>query len=178
MPALERSRGPERADGSAAGASEECRDDVGGVPVERDSRPVVTHGGAGVGVAGGLLHVAERHAGVEGSGDERVTQSMGAHSLGDPRPAGDTAHDPAGRVAIDPLPVGSHEDRPVAAFADRQIDGPSPSVRGASGMVTTLPPLRRMVSVRWPRSSPRSSMSAPMASETHSPLRASRLIKA
>ena len=74
---------------------------------------------------GGLLHVAERHAGDEGGGDERVTEGMRSHPLGDPRPAGDTAHNPAGRVAIDPSAVGSDEDRPVAAFADRQIDGPS-----------------------------------------------------
>jgi hypothetical protein len=43
---------------SAAGAGEERGHDVGGVPVERDSRPVVAHGGPGVGVAGGLLHIA------------------------------------------------------------------------------------------------------------------------
>jgi hypothetical protein len=54
-----------------------------------------------------------------------VTKVVRPYTLGDPRPAGDTAHDPAGRVVIDPSPVGSDEDRPVAAFADRQIDGPS-----------------------------------------------------
>ena len=43
------------------------------------------------------------------------------------------------------------------------------AVRGASGMVTTLPPLRVIVRVRWPRSRPRCSMSAPVASETRSP---------
>ena len=40
------------------------------------------------------------------------------------------------------------------------------AVRGASGMVATLPPLRVMVSVRWPRSVPSASMFAPVASET------------
>ena len=34
------------------------------------------------------------------------------------------------------------------------------AVRGVSGMVTTLPPLRVMTRVWWPRSSPRCSMSA------------------
>jgi hypothetical protein len=48
----------------------------------------------------------------------------GPDTLGDPRPSGDAAHDPAGGVTIDPLPVGAHEDRPVAAFADREVDGP------------------------------------------------------
>jgi hypothetical protein len=51
--------------GSAAGAGEERGHDVGGVPVERDSRPVVAHGRAGIGVAGGLLDVAQRHTSVK-----------------------------------------------------------------------------------------------------------------
>jgi hypothetical protein len=128
MPALERSRWPERADRvSAAGAGEERGHDVGGVSVERDSGTVVAHGGPGVGVAGGLLHIAERHTSVQGGGDKRVTQGVGSHPLGDPGPAGDATHDPAGGVAIDPLPVGAHEDRPVAALADREVDGPGPS---------------------------------------------------
>jgi hypothetical protein len=42
--------------------------------------------------------------------------------------------------------------------------------RGASGIVTALPPLRVTVRVRWPRSRPRCSMSAPVPSETRSPL--------
>ena len=45
------------------------------------------------------------------------------------------------------------------------------AVRGVSGMVTTLPPLRVMTRVWWPRSSPRCSMSAPVAADTRSPLR-------
>ena len=52
------------------------------------------------------------------------------------------------------------------------------AVRGASGMVTTLPPLRVITRVRCPRSMPMASMSAPVASETRSPLRASREISA
>ena len=49
---------------STAGAGEERGHDVRGVSVERDSRPVVAHGGSGVGVAGGLLDVAQGHASV------------------------------------------------------------------------------------------------------------------
>ena len=52
------------------------------------------------------------------------------------------------------------------------------AVRGASGMVTILPPLRVMVRVRCPRSRPRCSMSAPVASETRSPFSASSEISA
>jgi hypothetical protein len=41
---------------SAAGAGEERGDDVGGVPVERDSGPVVAHGGAAVAARGPARH--------------------------------------------------------------------------------------------------------------------------
>src|SRR4051794_30528334 len=54
---------------SAGGAGDEGRDDVGGVAVERDSGSVVAHRGSRVGVAGGLLYVAERYAGIERGGD-------------------------------------------------------------------------------------------------------------
>ena len=100
---------------SAAGAGEECCDDVGGVAVEGDSGSVVAHGGAGVGVAGGFLDIAERDAGVEGSGDERVAEGVGSDALGDPGPSGDAAHDPTGRVTVDPPVVGSDEDRPFSS---------------------------------------------------------------
>jgi hypothetical protein len=52
------------------------------------------------------------------------------------------------------------------------------AVRGASGMVATLPPLRVMIKVRCPRSTPSASMLVPVTSETRSPLRASREISA
>jgi hypothetical protein len=52
------------------------------------------------------------------------------------------------------------------------------AVRGASGTVTTLPPLRVIVRVRWPRSSPNASTLAPIASETRNPFNASRLMSA
>jgi hypothetical protein len=76
-------------------------------------------------VAGGLLDVTERNPSVKSSGDERVTEGVGSHTLGYPGPAGDTAHGPAGGVAIDASAVRANEHRPVAAFTDRQIDGPS-----------------------------------------------------
>jgi hypothetical protein len=47
----------------------------------------------------------------------------------------------------------------------------APAVRGASGIATTLPPLWVIVRVRWPRSRPRCSMSAPVASEIRRPSR-------
>jgi len=36
----------------------------------------------GVGVPGGVLYVAQGHAGVEGQGDERMAQAVGAEPLG------------------------------------------------------------------------------------------------
>jgi hypothetical protein len=73
------------------------------------------------------LHIPQRHAGIERGDDERVTQGVGSYTLGDPRSSSDAAHDPAGGVTIDPLPVGAHEDRPVAALADREGQWPWPS---------------------------------------------------
>ena len=48
------------------------------------------------------------------------------------------------------------------------------AVRGANGMVTIFPPLRVMVRVRWPRSTPSCPMSAFNASEIRNPLSANR----
>ena len=125
----------------AGGAGDEGGDDVGGVPVEGDAGAVVAHRGARVGVAGGFLDVAQRDAGVEGGGDERVAQGVGSDSLGDPGAAGDAPHDPArrrgGRVGCRrrSRKIGPSLRSPMARSTAR-------AVRGASGMVTILPPLR------------------------------------
>ena len=67
-------------------------------------------------------------------------------------------------------PSGGQEHRPAVRSATaRSI---ARAVRGASGMVTALPPLRVIVSVRCPRSRPRCSMSALVAPETRSPFSA------
>jgi len=57
----------------------------------------------------------------------------GPHQLGDPRPSGDAAHDPTGRVAVDPPPVSSNDDRSLATFAHRQVDGPGRAGRQRDG---------------------------------------------
>jgi len=51
-------------------------------------------------------------------------------------------------------------------------------VRGASGIVTRLPPLRTILRARGPRSQSRSSASAPRASAIRSPLSANNEAKA
>ena len=135
MPALALLHGSERVPSGwlAGGAGDEGGDDVGGVAVEGDPGPVVAHGGAGVGVAGGFLHVAQRDPGVERGGDERVAQRVRSDPLGDPGAAGDPAHDPAGGVAVEPAAVGGEEDRSFAAFADGQVDGAGGAGRERDG---------------------------------------------
>lgn len=51
--------------GSAGCAGYESGDDVGGVAVEGLSGSVIAHGGAGVGVTGRFLDVAQRYSGVQ-----------------------------------------------------------------------------------------------------------------
>ena len=137
---------------------------------------VVSHGGPGISMRGGFLHVPQRDPSVQRRGDERVPQRVRPDRLGDPAR-------PATRRPIRPAPCRSSR-RPSAA---RKI-GPSErwptarsiarAVRGASGIVTTLPPLRVITNVRCPRSTPRASIFAPVASETRSPFRASSEISA
>ena len=127
-------------------------------------------------MGGGFLHVAQRDPGIQRGGDERMPQRVRPDGLGDPGAAGDPADDPPGAVPIQPPPVRARNTGPsVRSPIARSI---ARAVRGASGMVTTLPPLRVMVSVRWPRSTPRCSMSAPVASDTRRPFRASSEISA
>jgi hypothetical protein len=54
-------------------------ENVVGMPVEVLPCAVVAHGRAGVGVAGGDLHVAKVHAGVEHGGDEGVPEHVRVH---------------------------------------------------------------------------------------------------
>ena len=110
--------------------------------VERHAGPVVAHGGARVGVAGGFLDVVEWYSGIDtGRGDERVTQRVRSDSLVDPGPACDPSHDPRRAVPVESSAGTVAEDRPFAALTDREIDR-------ARGIVTVLPPLRWMTRVR------------------------------
>jgi hypothetical protein len=77
-----------------------------------------------VGVAGRFLHVAQRHTGVQGGGDEGVAQCVWSDPLADPDTASDTAHDPPGSVPIEPVAVGSEEEQAFDTFADSQVDCP------------------------------------------------------
>jgi hypothetical protein len=59
---------------------------------------------AGVGVAGGFLHIAQWNPGVECGGDKRVAQGVRPDAFGDSGVPGDAPHDASRRVTIDPFP--------------------------------------------------------------------------
>jgi hypothetical protein len=157
----------------AGGSGDVGGDDAGGVPVQRGAGPVVAHRGA-VSVGGGFLDVAQRDTGIQRGGNERVAQGVRPDGLGDSGPPGDTIRPAPCRSSRRPSgarKIGPSARSPVARSIAR-------AVRGASGMVTTLLPLRVITRVRWPRSMPRPSAFAPVASKTRRPLRASREISA
>jgi hypothetical protein len=158
-------------------ACEVGRDDVSGVPVQAAAAPVIPHRGPRVRMGGCLLDIAERDPGVQTAAVMNACLSVwGVTGL----PI------PARRAVLRTI-------RPAACRSSRRSSlvtntGPSVrspmtrsiarAVRGARWTVTTLPPLRVMTSVRCPRSSPRCSMSAPVASDTRSPFSASSEISA
>ena len=123
-------RQPDRLPELSRGSGDICGDDVGGVAVQAGAGPVVAHGGARVGVRCRFLHVAERDAGIECGGDERVAQGVRADLLGDPGAAGDPADDAGGAVPVQPLAVRGEEQRARGALADGQVEGAG-GARGA-----------------------------------------------
>jgi hypothetical protein len=68
------------------------------------------------------LNVAQRDAGVEGSGDERVPERVRADVLTDTGTARDLADDPPGAVPVQPPPVSGEEEGTVAPFPGGQVD--------------------------------------------------------
>jgi hypothetical protein len=76
-------------------------------------------------MGGGLLHVAQRHAGVKGGGNERVPERVRADRFADPGAARNPADDPPGAVPVQPPPVTGDEDGSVAAFPGGQVDRPA-----------------------------------------------------
>jgi hypothetical protein len=57
-------------------SGDERRHDVGGVPIEAASGTVVAHRRSRIGVTRGLLDIAQWDAGVEGGGDERLSEAV------------------------------------------------------------------------------------------------------
>ena len=85
---------------------------------------VVSHGGPGISMRGGFLHVPQRHPASQRGGDERVPERVGRDGLADPGAAGSAADDPPGAVPVQPPAVGGQEHRPFCPFPDGQVDGP------------------------------------------------------
>ena len=76
-----------------------------------------------------FLDVSEGNARVQGGGNEGMAESMGSNALYDAGFAGDAVHDPGGSVTVETSPVGVEEQRALAAFADREVDGAGRSGR-------------------------------------------------
>ena len=76
-------------------------------------------------MGGGLLHIAQRHPGIERRGDERMAQRVGADFLADRGAARNPADDPSRAMAVQPPSVRRQEDRPAAAFAGSQVERPA-----------------------------------------------------
>ena len=138
------------------GSGDGCGDYVGGVPVERDPTTVVADRGTRASVGGGFLDVAQRHASIQTGGNEGMPECVRADDLGDPGAAATrrtirAAQCRSSRRLSGITKMGLSHGSPMARSIAR-------AVRGASGMVTTLPPFRVMVRVRWPRSVPRASI--------------------
>jgi hypothetical protein len=56
-----------------------------------------------------------------------------ADGLADPGTGSDPPDDPGSAVAVQPPPIRNQEDRPVAAFADGQVDRPRGARRQRDG---------------------------------------------
>lgn len=81
-----------------------------------------------------LLDVPEGDSGIEGRGDERVSQRMRRDPLVDPGSLGQAAHYAGGGVTVQasgPVPV--HQDRTVVTFVDAKVDGPARAWRQRDG---------------------------------------------
>src|SRR3954471_16376534 len=118
-------------------------DCVGGVAGEVVAVAVVAAGGAGVGVADGVLHVAQRDAFVEGGGDEGGPHRVRADAfgVGDAGVAGEAADDPPGGDPVEGGAGGGGEDRPVGALADHGVEGDEDAggQRGGGAFVAFAP---------------------------------------
>ena len=92
---------------------------------DRSSRDVgVDRGCARVRVAGGELHVTQRHPCIEGSHDERSSEHVRMH-VTESGSFADRLHPPMCGATVETLTVVAHQDRLFTPLADREIDGAS-----------------------------------------------------
>jgi len=111
--------------GAFAASGMEFGQGVGGVLVEVVPGAVVAAGGAGVGVASGVLHPVQRHPGVEGQGDERVAQVVRVQAARLVHPGGgrEAAYQPPDRGPVEAGPAGAEKQRPGASVRDVGLEG-------------------------------------------------------
>jgi hypothetical protein len=144
------------------------RKDVVRVPVKVFAGSVISHRGAGIGVAGGDLDVPQIDPGVEHGGDEDVAQHVRMHPR---RPhhrhLGQATQPPSGAVPSIRTPRRFSKIGPLVRSAvARSSTRPTAGGRGTSTIFEPLPCTRR---TRWPCSSPTSLMSAAQASKIRRP---------
>ena len=92
--------------------------------VQGDAGAVVAHRGSRIGVASCFLDVPERHAGVEGGGDEGLAQGVGSHPFRDPGQAGGPRTMRAA-PAVEPLSGGDEEDQVAGVEGSEPLGGSS-----------------------------------------------------
>jgi hypothetical protein len=94
---------------------------------------VVAPGGAWVGVASGLVNIAQRDTGVGRGSDDRLEEGVRSDRLVDPGSPGNAAHDSGRGVPLEALAVAAEEDRDWGALPDGEVDGPTHARCGGHG---------------------------------------------
>jgi len=75
----------------SGGARDVGRDDIGGVPVQAATGPVIPHRGSRISMGGGFLDVAQRHPGIKRGGNKCVPKGVRGDGFRDPGAASDLA---------------------------------------------------------------------------------------
>jgi hypothetical protein len=143
------------------------------VAIQAVAGPVITHRGAWIGVPRRDLRVAQIDPGVEHRGDERVPQHVRVHAGDmDTRTRLQASQPAGGGVSIHPGATSVEQDRTRRAVIDRPVHrAPDRRRQRHEYHLAALTDTRN---TRCPCSSPRSSMSTPVASKIRSPSRPSR----
>ncbi len=105
-----------------------------------------------------------------------MAKSVGADRLVDSGSTGNTPHDPARDMVVEAPSVRADDDGPGQALTNGDVDRSSRA--WCQRHRHHLPTFAHHGQRTWPRSSPRASMSAPIASENVKPFRASSEMRA
>jgi len=102
----------------SGGARDVGRDDIGGVPVQAATGPVIPHRGSRISMGGGFLDVAQRHPGIKRGGNKCVPKGVRGDGFGDPGAASDLADEPP-RARAGPRAVRPRPRTPARRYARR-----------------------------------------------------------